>query len=435
MLGKRPMPSYQVYLVLQAVSSGFYLMVTTVAAVFGVEKAHLNALQLLLVGTTLEVTCLVFQVPTGALADAVSRRLSVLVGLVLSGLGFILWGAFARFDTILLAQVVWGLGYTFVDGAKQAWIADELGDGAAGRTFIRGTQAGQIGAVPGIVCSIALATISLPLPMIVAGVGYVLLAAVLVAVMPERPRPHRDVRLVAAGGQMLATMRAGFHVARGSALLLTIVGISAIFGAASVGTDRLRDIHVLQDMALPQLWGMNSIVWFGVIQAGGLGLSAVASEVATRRVDTGSHRQMAGALIAINGGIVLTVVLFGLATQFSLALPLLWAYFVLRRTYAPLTTAWLNQSLDPSVRATIFSLQSLADSLGRVVAGVPLGVLATAVSIRAGIVAAGLLFAPALVLYAWALRGGAAVGPEPSGPRGSPGSSSGLASSRISGRP
>ncbi|MBI2761038.1 MAG: MFS transporter [Chloroflexi bacterium] len=414
MLRKRPLPPYPVYLVLQAVSSGFYLLVTTVAAMYGVEQAHLGALQLLLVGTTLEATCLVFQAPTGALADAVSRRLSVLVGLVLSGLGFILWGTFARFDTILLAQVLWGLGYTFVDGAQQAWIADELGDGAAGRAFIRGTRAGQIGAVAGIVCSTALATISLPLPMIVAGVGYILLAAVLVAFMPERPRPHRDVRLVEAAGRMSGTVRAGFRVARGSALLLSIIGISAIFGAASVGTDRLRDIHVLQDMTLPRLWGMNLIVWFGVVQVDGLGLSAVASEVAMRRLDTGSHRQIAAALTAINGGIVVTVVLFGLVTRFSLALPLIWAYFVLRRTYAPLTAAWLHQSLDPSVRATIFSLQSLADSFGRPVAGVPLGVLATAVTIRAGIVASGLLFAPALVLYARALRGGAAAGPEPS---------------------
>src|SRR5262249_44712821 len=151
-LRKRPLPPYRVYLFLQAVSSGFYLLVMTVAAVYGVEQAHLNALQLLLVGTTLEATCLIFQLPTGVVADAVSRRLSVLVGLMLTGLGFILWGAFARFGTILLAQVLWGLGYTFVDGAQQAWIADELRDGAAGRTFLRGTQAGQIGALAGVVC-------------------------------------------------------------------------------------------------------------------------------------------------------------------------------------------------------------------------------------------------------------------------------------------
>lgn len=415
MLRKRPLPPYPVYLFLQAVSSGCYLLVMTVAAVYGVEQAHLGALQLLLVGTTLEATCLVFQLPTGVVADAVSRRLSVLIGLVLYGLGFLLWGAFARFETILLAQFVWGIGYTFVDGAQQAWIADELGDRDAGHAFLRGAQAGQIGAVAGIVLSAGLATVRLALPILVGGAGYLLLAAVLLAVMPERPRPRGAGPHGQTVARMFATVRVGVRVARGSTLLLTIIAISAIFGAASIGTDRLRDIHVLQDMTLPRLWGMSSVVWFGVIQAGGLGLSALAAEVATRRLDPGSHRQMAGTLIAINGGIVLAVVAFGLATRFALALPLIWSYFVLRRTYAPLTIAWLNQRLDPSVRATIFSLQSLADSLGRVVGSVPLGLLASAVSIRAGIAISGLLFAPALALYARTLWGSAAaMEPEPS---------------------
>lgn len=202
----------------------------------------------------------------------------------------------------------------------------------------------------------------------------------------------------------MQTVRAGLRAARGNSVLLTILGIAAIFGAASEGIDRLRDIHVLQDMTLPQLWGMNSVVWFGVIQAGGLGLSVIAAEVAKRRIDTTSHRQVAGALAAINVGIVLTVVLFGLATNFALALPLIWAVFVLRRTNTPLMTAWLNQSLDPSIRATIFSMQSLSDSLGQVLGGPIIGVLAAAAAIRLGIVIAGLLFAPALLLYARTLR-------------------------------
>ena len=253
MLRTRPLPPYPVYLFLQAGSSGCYLLVTTVAAVYGVKQAHLGALQLLLVGTTLEATCLVFQLPTGVIADAVSRRLSVLVGLVLYGLGFILWGAFARFGTILLAQVVWGLGYTFVDGAQQAWIADELSAGEAGRAFLRGAQAGQIGAVVGIVCSAALATIRLALPILVGGVGYLLLATVLVTVMPERPRPRGAGNRARAAERMLATVGAGVRVARSSALLITIIAISAIYGAASIGADRLRDLHMLQDMALPEL--------------------------------------------------------------------------------------------------------------------------------------------------------------------------------------
>ncbi len=409
MLRRRLLPSYPVYIFLQATSTGLFFLLSTVSAVYGVEKAHLNALQLVLVGTTLEATALVFQVPTGAVADAVSRRLSVLIGLVLTGLGFILWGAIARFETILLAQVVWGLGYTFFDGAEQAWIADEVDDALAGHAFIRGAQAGQLGAVVGIVCSAALATVSLPLPLLLAGVGHLVLAGVMLVIMGERPRPTREVDIAAAEGRLMQTVRGGLRAARGNNVLLTILGIAAIFGAASEGIDRLRDIHVLQDMTLPHLWGLNSVVWFGVIQAGGLALSVLAAEIAKRRIDTTSHRQVARVLAAINVGIVLTVVLFGLATNFALALPLMWAVFVLRRTNTPLMTAWLNQSLDPSIRATIFSMQSLSDSLGQVIGGPIIGVLAAAAAIRLGIVIAGLLFAPALLLYARTLRRGAAT--------------------------
>lgn len=404
MLRKRLLPAYPVYLFLQSSSTGLFFLLSTVSAVYGVEKAHLNALQLVLLGTTLEATTLIFQVPTGAIADAISRRLSILVGLVLIGLGFILWGAYARFETILLAQVIWGLGYTFFDGAEQAWIADEVGEANAGRAFLRGAQAGQLGAVAGIVLSVALATVSLPLPLIFAGAGHILLAGVMLTIMPERERDHGDVRLSEAEGRLLQTVRAGFRAARNSNVLLTILAIAAIFGAASEGIDRLRDIHILQDMTLPHLWGLSSIVWFGVIQAGGLGLSVIASEVAKRRLDTSSHRQMAGALAAINALIVVTVLLFGLATRFSLALPLIWTIFVLRRTNTPLMNAWLNQTLDPAIRATIFSMYSLSDALGQVLGGPLIGVLAAAVAIRAGIVASGVLFAPALLLYAFTLR-------------------------------
>jgi MFS transporter, DHA3 family, tetracycline resistance protein len=403
-LRKRLLPAYRVYLLLQSSSTGLFFLLSTVSAVYGVEQAHLNALQLVIVGTTLEATTLIFQVPTGAIADAVSRRLSILIGLVLIGFGFILWGAFARFDTILLAQVLWGLGYTFFDGAEQAWIADELGDAEAGHAFIRGAQAGQAGAVVGIVLSVALAAISLPLPMIIAGIGHILLAAVMFGIMPERERAHGGVRLAEAEGRLAQTVRAGFRAARENSVLLTILAIAAIFGAASEGIDRLRDIHVLQDMTLPHLWGMSSIVWFGVIQAGGLGLSVCASEIAKRRLDTNSHRQVAGTLAVLNLLIVVSVILFGLATSFALALPLIWMVFVLRRTNTPLMTAWLNQSLDPSIRATIFSMQSLSDSLGQVLGGPLIGLLATGVAIRAGIVVSGILFAPALLLYAMTLR-------------------------------
>jgi len=65
---------------------------------------------MVLVGTTLEITILLFEIPTGIIADLYSRRLSVVIGYGLIGFGILLSGAVPVFAVILAGQVIWGLG-------------------------------------------------------------------------------------------------------------------------------------------------------------------------------------------------------------------------------------------------------------------------------------------------------------------------------------
>src|SRR5579884_2063679 len=97
--------AYSVYLIVEAVFSVAVALYGTISTVYRVEAAGLNPLQLVLVGTVLEAAYLIASVPTGALADAFSRRLSIVVGMALYGLGLMLEGAVPRFGVILLAQV------------------------------------------------------------------------------------------------------------------------------------------------------------------------------------------------------------------------------------------------------------------------------------------------------------------------------------------
>ena len=62
----------------------------------------------------LEVTAFLFEIPTGVFADVYSRRLSTILGVVLIGLGFFIEGLFPVFSVVLLAQIVWGIGWTFI---------------------------------------------------------------------------------------------------------------------------------------------------------------------------------------------------------------------------------------------------------------------------------------------------------------------------------
>jgi DHA3 family tetracycline resistance protein-like MFS transporter len=111
------------------------MFVTT--SLYEATVAGLTPVQLILVGTALELSAFVFEVPTGIVADVYSRRLSIIIGYLLMGVGFLVEGFFPAFLPILLAQVIWGLGYTFTSGATEAWISDEVGEDDANRLLLR----------------------------------------------------------------------------------------------------------------------------------------------------------------------------------------------------------------------------------------------------------------------------------------------------------
>ena len=164
-----------VFLLFEVSQSLFYTLVFTVSNIYQVTIADLNPLQLVLMGTMLEATVFVFEVPTGVVADAYSRRLSVIIGLLLTGAGFLLEGSIARFEMLLLAQGLWGLGATFISGAATAWIADELGEERAGPAFVRGAQMGQIGWLVAIPISAGLGTIDVRIPILLGGAAFIVL--------------------------------------------------------------------------------------------------------------------------------------------------------------------------------------------------------------------------------------------------------------------
>jgi len=109
-----------VYLMMQAAASLLFSMVFTVMTVYRVESVHLNEFQLVLIGTVLELSYFLFEIPTGVLADTYSRRLSVVLGFILIGVGYVLEGLIPLFTAGLLAQVIAGLGYGFSSGASEA---------------------------------------------------------------------------------------------------------------------------------------------------------------------------------------------------------------------------------------------------------------------------------------------------------------------------
>src|SRR5688572_33039098 len=71
-----------------------------------------------------------FEVPTGVVADTRGRRMSYLLGTVTLGISTLLylwmWYTSAPFWGWALSSMLLGLGFTFFSGAVEAWLVDAL---------------------------------------------------------------------------------------------------------------------------------------------------------------------------------------------------------------------------------------------------------------------------------------------------------------------
>jgi DHA3 family tetracycline resistance protein-like MFS transporter len=391
--------AYNVYLVISAVSPFAFALAFTTSAVYRYETAGLDPLQLVLLGTALEASVFLFEIPTGIVADVYSRRLSVVIGYAIIGSGLILEGAFPLFTTILLAQIIWGIGYTFISGAQDAWLADELGEEKLPAIYLRGTQIAQIAALSGIGLNILLANYRINLPFIAGGFSHILLALFLILFMPEggfspAPREERD------NWQNLSrTFRDGMQAIRIRPLLITILAITFIYGLYSEALDRFWQPQFLENVSFPDFGGLSAISWFGIINAAILMITVGTAELVRRQTRTMGPQQMTRLLAIMSSGISTGLILFGLARNFPIALASYASVATLRSTLNPLYSAWTNRGIPSSVRATVLSTLGQMDAIGQVLGGPALGLIANQFGFRIALITAGVILSPVLLLY------------------------------------
>lgn len=391
--------AYKTYLLFSAIAAMCFSLVATVMVVYHIEIVHLNPLQLILVGTTLELACFIFEIPTGIVADVYSRKLSIVIGGVLTGVGFILEGSISSFVFVLVAQIVWGLGSTFISGSLEAWIAEEEKNKDLDEIYIKGAQAGQIGAFIGIVLSTVIANFSVRLPIIVSGVLFIILALFLWLYMPEnnfKPSAPGDLNTFK---KMVYTFKSGLKIVKSKSIIMILLAVTLFYGLSSEGYDRLSNAHFLQDTTLPKLGNLSSVTWFGIFGILGMILSFIVMHFMAKNLKNEDNRKNGKLLLSINILYISSMLIFALTKNFSLMLIAYLATNTFRIINEPIFSAWLNGHIDDNSRATVLSINGQMNSLGQILGGPIIGIIATNISVSIGIACTSLLVTPVLVLY------------------------------------
>lgn len=269
------------------------------------------------------VTGFLLEVPSGVWADAMSRRLLLVLGPLLTAAGYALWVAAPSYWTFAAGFVLWGAKGALQSGAFEALVYEELDRlGAAdryARTIGRATSAGVVAVMLAITAAAPVFAAGGYLAVGVASVLAGLLTAGIAATFPEhraaggRPGgPEADED--AAPDGYVAALRAGVAEARGNrrvwSALLLVPAITAIWGALEE-----YDVLLIRDTGVPvaAVPLLALLVWAGVT-GGGL-LAGFGARLPTRAfagtLALGAVALAAGAGSGVPAGIALVAVAFG----------------------------------------------------------------------------------------------------------------------------
>jgi MFS family permease len=345
-----------------------------------------------------------FEVPTGVVADVWGRRVSFLLGTVTlavsTALYVLLWQWHAAFPAWAVVSLLLGLGFTFFSGAVEAWLVDALHatgfDGRLESVFARGQAISGAGMLAGSVGGGFLAQ--------AAGLGapFVLRAAVLLLVFGVAFALMRDIGFTPKrGGRPLAEIR---RISAGSIEYgwrvppVRYVMLAAPFtGGVAIYVFYALQPHLLNLYGDPRAYGVAGLV--AAIVAG----AQIVGGLLTPRIASWFRRRTS-ALLATEAVSVLAIVLIGLIANFWAVVGLIVVWGLVFAAAMPIRQAYINGLIPSEQRATILSFDSLMSSTGGVAAQPALGRAADVWGYPASYMLAGGISALALPFIAKARR-------------------------------
>jgi len=308
----------------------------------------------------------IFEVPTGIVADTAGRRMSFLIGTITLSLStllyVLLWQIEAAFLLWAIVSVLIGLGFTFFSGATEAWLVDALTEtgftGDLETVFGKGQvvtgAAMLIGSVAG---GFIARQMSLGAPFVLRGVILVVMFVVAFKLMHDIGfTPRKGASLRSEIRQLTsATIAHGWTVPAVRWLM-----VQAVF----VGGVGIYAFYALQPYLLELYGDPDAYQVAGLVAAIVAGAQIVGGACAPliRRL----FRRRTSALIVTSVAAVAALGSIGVFDDFYAAVGLIVVWALLSAASRPIRQTYLNGLIPSRERASILSFDSMMASVGGV---------------------------------------------------------------------
>jgi MFS family permease len=335
--------------------------------------AGLDNTQAFTVNAFFTVGLVLFEVPTGVVADTRGRRFSFLLGaatlLLATLLYLVMWQVRAGLPGWAIASILLGLGFTFFSGATEAWLVDALK-----ATGFRGTLE-SVFARAQVVAGAAMLTGSV-LGGFVAqatnlGVPYLIRAGLLGLTFLIALRFMHDIGFTPSHGESVASeVRTVLRGSIDGGLRNPPVRWLMLAAPFTAGVG-IYAFYAFQPYLL-QLYGDPTAYGIAGLAAAAIAGAQIVGGLIVPRVRR-LFKRRTDALIIAGFATVLLLASVGLTNSFLFALLLIVASSLIFAIESPLRQAFINGVISSEQRATVLSFDSLMGSAGGVIAQPALG--------------------------------------------------------------
>ena len=386
--------------------AGLYTLAASV--IWGVNTlflldAGLSISQVFMANAAYSLGTVLFEIPTGVIADTLGRRFSFLLSIaVLSVTTIFYLGLWANGGSLLafaIVSVFMGLGFTFYSGAMEAWVVDALNtvdyQGELDRVFARGQMVTGVAMLIGTVGGGLLGQISLGLPYIVrAGllVGLLFIALVGMREIGFTPRRVGFRQIPTEAGRVA---RAGITFGWGDRRLRLLMLAGAVQTGFLMWAFYAWQPYFLDLLERDAVWVVGVVS--ALISLSMIGGNAIV-EWLTRFCGRRTTLMLWSAFFLGAGGIAA-----GVANQFLFALIALLAATTAMGVGMPVRQSYFHHVIPTKQRATVVSFDSMISGVGGVGGQVGLGRLAESRGYSAGYIVGGAIALLALPLV-WGVR-------------------------------
>lgn len=381
--------------------------------------AGLNIFTVMVVNATFTVGQLVFEVPTGVVADTIGRKASFLIGIGSLIVATVMYVLAAQLElgigVFILASVLIGFGFTCQTGAMDAWLVDALAHTGYDRpldgVFARGQIVFGAAMLAGTLGGGFLGQLDLAVPYYVRS-AVLLVAFLYVAIfMRDVGFEARPLALGRFGEETRAILRAGSTFGWHNPTVRLL-----FFAAAAQGIFFIFGFYSWQRYFLDLL--ARELVWVNGLVTAAFAISGIAGNALVKRVmrEDGKRRNAANvlalmalvqALLIVAVGLVGVLVpksVYGVA-PFLVAAGLYLLFGVAFGIQGPVRQAFLNRQIPSAQRATVLSLDAFFGDSGASVGQLGLGWVSKVVSIPVAWLIGGVVMLGAAPFYRGAREG------------------------------